>query len=141
MEKRPISILIPYCTENGNTFVFLQKRDKDAKRLPGFFGFFGGGIEIGETAEEALKREIQEELGIDAYGANFFSKYEFYGSIKNVFTLQVENKFGDKIVLGEGEYGKFFTENEVAEEKLLIDEDKLVLKNFFGKIKHDNPFA
>ena len=25
--------------------------------------FFGGGIEEGETAEEAMKREIYEELG------------------------------------------------------------------------------
>ena len=141
MDKRPISILIPYCVENDDTLVFLQKRDKDAKRLPGFFGFFGGGIEGGETPEEGLKREIQEELGLDASGANFFSKYEFYGSIKHIFTLQVDKNFGDRVVLGEGEYGKFFTESEVVGEKLLIDEDKLVLKNFFGKVKRGNPFS
>lgn len=60
--KRKVSLLIPYQTRRGKVFVFLQKRAKDAKRLPDYFGFFGGGIENNESSEEALKREILEEL-------------------------------------------------------------------------------
>lgn len=37
--------------------------------------FFGGGIEIGETPEDALKREIKEELSFDLKDLNLFTKY------------------------------------------------------------------
>lgn len=42
----------------------LQHRADDAKRAPGMWGFFGGGIEEGETPEQGLVRECQEELSI-----------------------------------------------------------------------------
>lgn len=140
MEKRAISILIPYL-DDGDIRVFLQRRSKTAKRLPNFFGFFGGGIENDESPEQALRREIQEELSVDTAEAGFFCRYEFYGSVKNVYVMRVENDFENEITLGEGQYGKYFTESEAAREEKLIDEDKLVLKNFFGNIKHGNPFA
>ena len=39
------------------------------------WGFFGGSIEKGETIEEALIREIKEELGFDLKEHRLFKKY------------------------------------------------------------------
>ena len=44
---------------------FLLIRRSQHVTAPGFVCFAGGGIEAGETEQEALIREMQEELGID----------------------------------------------------------------------------
>lgn len=43
--------------------VLLLKRSDSAKDAPGTWGFPGGGIEAGETPEDAARRELQEECG------------------------------------------------------------------------------
>ena len=44
--------------------VLLGRRADDRAWLPGAWDLFGGHIAPGETAEQALRRELQEELGI-----------------------------------------------------------------------------
>lgn len=132
--KREVSILIPYKLKNSEVLVYLQKRDKNASRLPDFFGIFGGGIEGGESVEEALKREIKEELDLNIEGYDYLGRYEFDGNIKNVFKIKVDENFESTITILEGEYGKWFSKNEVANEPKFIEEDKKVLLDFFSTL-------
>ncbi len=138
IEKRKVAALIPYYQLNGEVFVFLQRRDMDAKRSPDWFGFFGGGIEQDETPEQAIKREIKEELDIEISDYEHFSRYEFYGSIFEVYTIQVDKNFSEKITVLEGQYGKFFTEEEAESEEKLLLQEKLMLHNFFGILKRNS---
>lgn len=45
--------------------ILLQLRDEGAQRFPGYWSFFGGGVDTGETPLEAVRREAMEELEIE----------------------------------------------------------------------------
>lgn len=56
--------------------IFIARRAKDDP-LQGLWEFPGGKLEEGETLEECLKRELFEELGIDAAIGKYFSSTTF----------------------------------------------------------------
>ena len=45
--------------------LFLAKRSKNTKNEKGFWETPGGSVDFGENLEQAVKREIKEEYGID----------------------------------------------------------------------------
>ena len=129
--KRKVSSLIPYKIKENKIFVYLQKRSQDAQRIPGYFGFFGGGAEGDENPEQALKREIKEELDFIPKDFSYFKKYEFERSGKDIFIIKVNDNFENEINILEGEYGRWFNETEALSEEKLIEEDKIVLREFY----------
>ncbi|MBD3407631.1 MAG: NUDIX domain-containing protein [Candidatus Lokiarchaeota archaeon] len=54
--------------------ILLLRRDKNPGK--GLWTFPGGGVEVGETQKEALRREIKEEAGIDAEILDFFTTFD-----------------------------------------------------------------
>lgn len=135
-DRRKISILVPYILEGEKVRVFLQKRTKDARVLPDHFGFFGGGAEGDENPEEALLRETKEELDFVPENFVHFKKYQFDRSIKDIFLLKVNDDFESKIRVLEGQYGKWFFEQEALNEEKFIDQDKLVIKDICNFLKN-----
>jgi 8-oxo-dGTP diphosphatase len=45
--------------------VFLAKRGREARNESGKWEFPGGGVEFGETLQQAIVREVREEYGIE----------------------------------------------------------------------------
>ena len=133
--KRKVSTLVPYLVRENDILVYLQKRDKDAKRLPDYFGFFGGGSENDENPQQTLLREIKEELNFIPEGFSHFKQYEFESSIRDIFILEVDDNFENKIQVLEGQYGRWFREGEVINEQKLSDSDRLALRDIFNFLR------
>ncbi len=64
--------------ENEKGQILLGKMYKDKGVYPGQWAIPGGGIEENETLDQALKREIKEETGLEviSYTPSYFNAYE-----------------------------------------------------------------
>ena len=123
---RNVAIIILYDQDKK---ILLQHRAEDAKRLPGYWAFFGGSIEAGETPEQAVKREALEELNYELSSPRMMLKQNFFwkdeNNEKHVFVEKYDpNK---KITLGEGQNLGWFHLSELDGLKI-VDHDIEVLK-------------
>lgn len=84
----PHSVVILF-NERGE--VLLEERSDD-----GYFDFPGGGIDLKETAEEAAKRELLEETGLEALELEFFKLYS--GEITHYVYFNGDEIYGIDIV-------------------------------------------
>lgn len=137
MNLRRIALLIPY---NKKSEILFQDRRELIKPVKKDYGFFGGEIEEGETIEQALAREIKEELSININklkNLRFFKKY--YYEIKElniarelyVFLCDMPNL--KKIKVNEGKAEVLKVENALKFN--ISDMDKKILKEIMALIK------
>ena len=90
----------------GRLLVYLRDNKPDIP-FPNHWDFFGGHVEEGETPEEALVREVKEELGIELRHWNFFRRYECtegdaYPNIKYLYWARID-KTAEELTLHEGQ--------------------------------------
>ncbi|KAB8309648.1 8-oxo-dGTP diphosphatase MutT [Rouxiella chamberiensis] len=69
---------------NSGKEIFITQRDTSS-HMAGFWEFPGGKIEAGETPEQAVIRELQEEVGIEAKAP--------------VLLKTLEHRFPDRIIM------------------------------------------
>ena len=125
MAKRDVSVFILYTTAGR---ILLQHRTPDAFSLPNYWAFFGGGIERGESPEQALEREALEELSYQVRNPRYLMAQTVRDSqdesIKYVFVEQYQDQ---PLVLGEGQAMGWFSPDETYELKM-IEHDRVVVE-------------
>jgi 8-oxo-dGTP pyrophosphatase MutT (NUDIX family) len=77
---RPIAVALIY----RGTDILVARYEGDGDEGPPFYRPVGGGIEVGEYAREAVRREVKEELGLS------IRPQGRRGVLENVFTYRGE---------------------------------------------------
>ena len=101
-----IGISASFVGHDGKGNVLLQKRGPKCRDEQGRWDVGGGAIEFGESIDEAVKREIAEELCCDTIAIDFLTVYDAHREHNDVKThwvaiihaVQVDP---DKVKIGE----------------------------------------
>jgi 8-oxo-dGTP diphosphatase len=104
--------------ENGKGELLLYLRDnKPDIPYPDHWDLIGGHVEEGETPEEALVREVKEELGIDLKEYTFYKKYvcltgDAYENTKYIYMGRINLPI-EEVTLLEGVVPRYFSRAEI----------------------------
>ena len=83
----------------GRLLIYLRD-NKPEIPFPNYWDFFGGHLEQDENPEQALAREVKEELGVRLETWRFFRRYECfsgdaYPNIKHIYHAQIDRLASD----------------------------------------------
>lgn len=113
----------------------MQHRDRmEGILYPDHWGLFGGALDAGETPEQALRRELAEELRLEFETAEYFTavNYDFRfcgkGLVKReYFVINITAAQRSALVLGEGQGMADFSAEEVLALSPVIPFDAFAL--------------
>ncbi len=71
-----IGVGVASVIHDGNGRILLMKRGPKARDEQGCWDICGGAIEFGESIEEAIRRELDEELRAEALDIKFLTAYD-----------------------------------------------------------------
>jgi 8-oxo-dGTP diphosphatase len=119
--------------ENAEGKILLQLRDdKPDIPYPNSRGTFGRQVEDGETQEQAITREIKEELDYDLKHPEFYGNYPFDGYDIYMFRKTDNSIKPENLSLKEGRMANFFSRGDSSGVKCALNCREIV-EDYFQK--------
>jgi 8-oxo-dGTP pyrophosphatase MutT (NUDIX family) len=117
------------------TRYLLQLRDpKPGIFYPAHWGLFGGAVDQGEAAEDALRRELKEELGLSLAASRYFTEFTFdFGFcgrgrvFRRYFEIHIGESEVEALTLGEGEAMEAFAARQILSDLPVVPYDAFAI--------------
>jgi len=124
--KKAVGILF----ENSEgKILFLLRDNKPTIPYPNQWDILGGIVEEGETPEEAIVREMKEEIELDLQDFQVFKEYCWPEKIETVFQKKMDLDIG-RVNLHEGQKIQYFSKEELLKMDLAFHDNEII-REFF----------
>lgn len=127
---KPVGTSIIFLNPNNQVLLLLRDDIPDIK-YHGMWDIPGGNAEEGETPEECITREIQEEFGLAIKDFELFEVREFSDRLEYTYWQRADFDI-DRINLTEGQRLSWFSER-MAKSTLLAFQFNETIISFYGK--------
>ncbi|HCY75468.1 MAG TPA: hypothetical protein DHV28_06065 [Ignavibacteriales bacterium] len=118
---------------NNNEVLLILRDNKLSIPFPNMWDIPGGKVEIGETPEEAIRREMNEEMGLVNLGEiNLFGIFTSENITDNVFWKRLDINPAE-IELKEGQRIEYFDLKRIKKTKLAFNYN-FILEKFYSEI-------
>ncbi len=125
--------------ENKKGEILLQLRDnKSTIPYPDCWATFGGQIEKGETPEEAVIRETEEEINYDLKNPEYFGNFPFENYNIHVFVKKEPYLKIKGLNVNEGQRAGFFSLEKIRKLKCAFNTLEIAEAYFKFKKNHKN---
>lgn len=119
--------------ENNEGKILLQLRDDKTKEFPNCWVLLCGALEGDETPEQAIKREIKEEIDIELKKFEYFKNFN-HKNFNQLFFYKKMNLDLGKIYFKEGKEIRFFSKEDINNLNLGFN-IKEVINDFLFNLK------
>jgi 8-oxo-dGTP pyrophosphatase MutT (NUDIX family) len=130
----PSDAVVGLIVVDDQHYLMQLRSQKSGIFYPGHWGLFGGAVDHGEDADQALQRELREELGIEIFDATYFTEFSFdfgfsgHGRVwRRYYKISVTAHMTKNMVLGEGSNMQAFTARDILGLPRLVPYDAFAI--------------
>jgi 8-oxo-dGTP pyrophosphatase MutT (NUDIX family) len=130
----PSNAVVGLIVVDNERYLLQLRSQKSGIFYPGHWGLFGGAVDDGENANQALVRELREELGIKVSDVRYFTEFNFdfgfsgHGRVwRRYYKISVTARMTETMVLGEGSEMRTFTACDILGLPRLVPYDAFAI--------------